>query len=191
MFTKFREPVEPKETEESRDSAIMKNAKVYILVFILAVLLLCLMLPKRCPISIQTTAYEYAMDQKEPIAEHTVIIEGRYTRRLFREDVFQGQLTVSGFSETEGASAYIQFPNDYNFGMISYQQDGIPVWNSELKHIYTNLDFSVFVIQLFEVSQDEDGVSASWNPEDGRVLTTGPDYASMQELCDGFHMSAP
>ena len=170
---------------------MMKYAKLYVLGFILAVLLLCLILPKRCPIDIRTTAYEYAMDQEEPLAKHEVSVNGIYKRRLLREDVFEGTLEVSGFSETEGASAYIQFPNDYSHGIMSFQQDGVPVWDTELKQIYTNLDFSVFVIQLFEISQDGDAIHASWEPENGRVLSTEPDYASMRELCDGFGVSAP
>ena len=141
--------MKPTEAEDKKDAAILKNAKVYILGILLAILLLSLILPKKCPIHIQTTAYEYVLGQAEPVAEYEVSAEGFYMRRLFREDVYQGSLEISGYPETEGASAYIQFFNDYDFGLISYQQDAVPVWDTELKQIYTNLDFSVFIILCF------------------------------------------
>ena len=188
-FMKHMEPME-ETVEQEKPTKLLKHAKLYILGTLLAILLLSLILPKRCPIDIQTTAFVYAMDQQAPIAEHEVSIEGIYLRRLFREDVYQGSLEVSGYPETAGASAYIQFYNDHDFGMISYQQDGIPIWDSELKQIYTNLDFSVFVIQLFEVSKDGDDISASWDGADGRVLSTAPDYESLLEYCEVLKMKS-
>ena len=161
----------------------MKKKTLTILILVLAVLLIFLLLPKSSMINVQTTAYEYAINQEEPIAEHEISIGGRFTKRLFREDVFSGHMLISGYPETNGASVYIQFWDDHDFGVISYQQGGVPVWETELEPIYVNEDFSEFVIQLFEVTKDDDGIHSIWSGDTGRVLTTASDYDAMTALC--------
>ena len=163
----------------------MKRKVILVAAVLLAALLIYALLPKTSMINVQTTAYEYAMDQKEPLAEHEISIGGQFTRRLFREDVFRGPMVVAGYPETDGASIYIQFWKDHSFGVITYQQGGVPVWETELNQMYVNKDFSEFVIQLFEVNQEDgDWVQRSWNAESGRVLTTAPNFASMTILCE-------
>lgn len=164
----------------------MKRRYILIVAIVLAALLFWIMLPKSSMINVQTTVYEYALDQTEPIAEHEISIGGRFTKRLFREDVFRGHMLISGFPETNGASVYIQFWKDRDFGTISYQQDGIPVWETELEHIYANDDFSELVIQLFEIKKDGDKLYSSWSGDTGRILTTASDYDAMTALCTGL-----
>lgn len=166
----------------------MKRKLVVLAAIVLAALLIFLLLPKSSMIHVQTTVYEYALNQEEPIAEHEISIGGRFTKRLFREDVFSGHMLVSGYPETDGASVYIQFWKDHDFGTISYQQGGVPVWDTELEQIYANKDFSKFAIQLFEVAQDEEAIHSAWNSETGRVLCPAPDYATMVELCTELGM---
>ena len=166
----------------------MKRKLILLTAILLAVLLIWVLLPKSSMINVQTTAYEYALDREEPIAAHEISIDGRFTKRLFREDVFQGHMVISGFPETNGASVYIQFWKDQDFGLISYQQDGIPVWDTELEQIYANEDFSEFAIQLFEVAQDEENIQSAWNNETGRILCPAPDYETMAEICTGLGM---
>ena len=161
----------------------MKRKLILIMAVLLIALLVWALLPKTSMINIQTMAYEYALDQKEPLAEHEISIGGRYTKRLFREDVFSGHMLISGFPETNGASVYIQFWNDHDFGVISYQQGGVPVWETELKQIYVNEDFSEFVIQLFEVAKTEEGLQSAWNSETGHILCPAPDYETMTKIC--------
>lgn len=163
----------------------MKRKLVLIAVIVLIVLLCILLFPKTRSINVQTTVYEYAMDQKEPIAEHEISIGGHFTRRLFREDVFRGHMVIPGFQETNGASVYIQFWKNHSFGVISYQQGGVPVWDTMLEQMYVNKDFSEFVIQLFEHRQEEDGwMQSSWSYETGRLLSTAPDYETMIRQCE-------
>ena len=169
----------------------MKKKTLPILILVLAVLLIFLLLPKTSMINVQTTAYEYALDRTEPIAEHEISIGGRFTKRLFREDVFSGHMLISGYPETDGASVYIQFWNDHDFGVISYQQGGVPVWETELEQIYVNEDFSEFVIQLFEVTKDDDRIHSSWSGDTGRVLATASDYEAMTALCTKLGLTAP
>ena len=166
----------------------MKRKLILLTAILLAVLLIWVLLPKSSMINVQTTAYEYALDREEPIAAHEISIDGRFTKRLFREDVFQGHMVISGFPETNGASVYIQFWKDQDFGLISYQQDGIPVWDTELEQIYANEDFSEFAIQLFEVTQAEENIQSAWNNETGRILCPAPDYETMAEICTGLGM---
>ena len=166
----------------------MNKRLLTIVIVVLVILCAIALLPKEHSINIQTTVYEYALDQKEPIAEHEISIGGRYTKRLFREDVFSGHMLISGFPETNGASVYIQFWKDHDFGTISYQQGGIPVWDTELEQMYANSDFSAFAIQLFEVAQDGEGIQSSWNSETGRVLSPAANYESMAEICAGLGM---
>ena len=162
----------------------MKRKLMLIMAVLLIALLVWALLPKTSMINIQTAAYEYALDQKEPLAEHEISIGGQYTRRLFREDVFSGHMLISGFPETNGASVYIQFWNDHDFGVISYQQGGVPVWETELKQIYANDDFSELVIQLFAFKKEGDEIHSSWSADTGRVLTTAQDYDTMTALCN-------
>ena len=169
----------------------MKRKLILITAIVLVVLLAWVLMPKTSTIYVQTTAYEYAMDQKEPLAEHEISISGQYTRRLFRENVFRGQMIISGFPETNGASVYIQFWDDHDFGVISYQQGGVPVWDTELEQIYVNEDFSEFVIQLFEVTKDDDRIHSSWSGDTGRVLATASDYDAMTALCTELGLTAP
>ena len=166
----------------------MKRRYILIVAIVLAALLFWIILPKSSMINVQTTVYEYALDQTEPIAEHEVSIGGRFTKRLFREDVFRGHMLISGFPETNGASVYIQFWDDHDFGVISYQQGGVPVWDTELEQIYANEDFSEFAIQLFEVAQAEENIQSAWNNETGRILCPAPDYETMAEICAGLGM---
>lgn len=166
----------------------MKRKLIPIIVTVLVILILVMLLPKSSMINVQTTAYEYALDQTEPIAEHEISIGGRFTKRLFREDVFRGHMLISGFPETNGASVYIQFWDDHDFGVISYQQGGVPVWDTELEQIYANEDFSEFAIQLFEVAQAEENIQSAWNNETGRILCPAPDYETMVEICAGLGM---
>lgn len=166
----------------------MKRKLILLTAILLAVLLIWVLLPKSSMINVQTTAYEYALDREEPIAAHEISIDGRFTKRLFREDVFQGHMVISGFPETNGASVFIQFWKDQDFGLISYQQDGIPVWDTELEQIYANEDFSEFAIQLFEVAQDEENIQSAWNNETGRILCPAPDYETMAEICTELGM---
>lgn len=161
----------------------MKKKLPIIAIVVLGVLCAAALLPKTRSINVQTTAYEYALNQKEPIAAHEISIGGRYTKRLFREDVFSGHMLISGFPETNGASVYIQFWNDHDFGVISYQQGGIPVWDTELEQMYVNKDFSKFAIQLFEVAQDGENIQSQWNGETGRILCPAPDYETMTKIC--------
>lgn len=168
----------------------MKKRLVIALAVILVVGCLLALMPWSRYISVTTTVYEYALDQTEPLAVHDVTVEGRYFYRLFREDVFDGRLTVSGYPETQDASVYIQFWNDENPGMISYQDpDGIPIWHEPLQFIYCNGDFSRFTIQVYEYT--EDGSQASWDKDTGRVLCAGAaDYKTMVEYTAqaGLHL---
>ena len=166
----------------------MKRKLILITAIVLVVLLAWVLMPKTSTIYVQTTAYEYAMDQKELLAEHEISISGQYTRRLFRENVFRGQMIISGFPETDGASVYVQFWDDHDFGVISYQQGGVPVWETELEQIYANEDFSEFAIQLFEVAQAEESIQSAWNNETGRILCPAPDYETMAKICTGLGM---
>ena len=166
----------------------MKRKLILLTAILLAVLLIWVLLPKSSMINVQTSAYEYALDREEPIAAREISIDGRFTKRLFREDVFQGHMVISGFPETNGASVYIQFWKDQDFGLISYQQDGIPVWDTELEQIYANEDFSEFAIQLFEVAQAEESIQSAWNNETGRILCPAPDYETMAKICTGLGM---
>jgi len=161
----------------------MKRKLLVLAAIVLAALLIWALLPKTSMINVQTTAYEYALNQTEPIAEHEISIGGRYTKRLFREDVFSGHMLISGFQETNGASVYIQFWDEHDYGVISYQQGGVPVWETELKQIYANDDFSELVIQLFAFKKEGDEIHSSWSADTGRVLTTAQDYDTMTALC--------
>ena len=169
----------------------MKRKLIPIIVAVLVIVIIIMLLPKSSMINVQTTVYEYALDQEEPIAEHEISIGGRFTKRLFREDVFSGHMLISGYPETDGASVYIQFWNDHDFGVISYQQGGVPVWETELEQIYVNEDFSEFVIQLFEVTKDDDRIHSSWSGDTGRVLATASDYDAMTALCTELGLTAP
>ena len=169
----------------------MKRKLILITAIVLVVLLAWVLMPKTSTINVQTTAYEYAMDQKEPLAEHEISISGQYTRRLFRENVFRGQMIISGFPETDGVSVYVQFQKPHSFGLISYQQGGVPVWDTELKQMVANKDFSQFIIQIFEIDQEGDEIHAAWSGDTGRVLATASDYDAMTALCTELGLTAP
>ena len=169
----------------------MKRKLILLTAILLAVLLIWVLLPKSSMINVQTTAYEYALDREEPIAAHEISIDGRFTKRLFREDVFRGHMLISGFPETNGASVYIQFWNDHDFGVISYQQGGVPVWDTELKQMVANKDFSQFIIQIFEIDQEGDEIHAAWSGDTGRVLATASDYDAMTALFTELGLTAP
>ena len=161
----------------------MTKRKWIVAVILVLIVLLCVLLfPKTRMINVQTTVYEYALNQKEPIAEHEISIGGRFTKRLFREDVLQGHMVISGYPETDGASVTVQFWGGNDHGIISYMQGGVPVWGTELINMYANDDFSQVIIQLFEVTIEEDGTRSSWSGDTGRVLTTAADYDTLMEL---------
>ena len=56
----------------------MKKKLLITVVCILLVAFLLSLMPWSRAVSVQTTAYEYALNQKEPLRTHQVTIEGRY-----------------------------------------------------------------------------------------------------------------
>ena len=156
--------------------------KIYIAVVIAA---FCIMMflsffPWGRDISIQTVAYEYALDQEEPLAVHEVTIEGRFTCRVMGQDDFDGTVAISGIPDTQEMTAKVQFWSDRPYGMISYLDWAGQAHTKEPGFIYCSGDFEQFTIVLLEFSQNGDTQSASWDVETGRVLcANAPDHETM------------
>lgn len=161
--------------------------KIYVAAVIVA---FCIMMflsffPWGRNITVQTVAYEYALDQEEPLAVHEVTIEGRFTSRLMGQDAFDGTLAISGIPDTQEMTAKVQFWSDRPYGLINYLDWAGQAHTKEPGFLYCSGDFEQFTIVLLEFLQDGDTQSATWDVKTGRVLcANAPDYETMLNCCE-------
>ena len=166
----------------------MKKKLLTVLALVLVVGLVLCLLPWSRTVSVHTTAYEYTVGQKEPLAVRDVVIEGRYTVYVFQENQFDGPLSVSGYDYSQQMPAKVQFWHDRNPGMISYRDEAGQPLGRELANIFCSRDFTRFTIQIFDQERQDDHIISHWN---GRVLCAdAPDYETMAALSAqvGFHV---
>ena len=160
----------------------MKKKLLIALVWVLAVGFLLSLMPWHRNISVQTTAYEYALDQEQPLRTHEVTIEGKFFPCLWRESYFEGSIQVSGYAYSLEEPARVQFWREHDYGLISYRDEAGQPRMRELGHLYCKRDFSAFVIQIFEQETKGSQVHSSWDPESGRILCAdAPDYETLRE----------
>ena len=155
----------------------MKKKLLTALILVLVVGFVLCLIPWSRTVSVHTTAYEYIVGQEEPLAVRDVVIEGRYTVYVFKENQFDGTLSVSGYDYSQQMPAKIQFWHDRNPGMISYRDEAGQPLGRELANIYCSQDFTRFTIQIFDQERQGSQVISHWN---GRVLCAdAPDYETM------------
>lgn len=170
----------------------MKKKFLIALLWVLVIGILLSLMPWHRNISVQTTAYEYALDQKEPLRTHEVTIEGKYYYGIWRESRFDGVFAVSGFPHSMKESVGIQFWKQHEgLGMMYFRDHaGQPNATKELNQIRCSRDFSNFAVLLFETETQDHSSQGSWDPETGHILcTNAPDYAALQTQCKtlGFY----
>jgi len=154
-------------------------------IWVLGIAVCLSLMPWGWNISVQTAAYEYALDQEEPLAVHEVEITGRYTFSLWGQDTFDGTLAISGFPDTQELSAKVQFWPGRDYGMISYLDWAGQAHTKEPGYLYCSWDLQQFSIVLLEIAQDGDQLSAQWDAENGRVLcANASNYEQLKTYCD-------
>lgn len=148
----------------------MKKKLLIAIAWVLGIGLCLSLMPWGWDISVQTAAYEYALDREEPLAVHEVVIEGRYTFNVWGQDVFDGALQISGFPDTQEMPAKVQFWPDREFGIISYLDWAGQAHTKKPMFLYCSWDFEQFSITLAEMTQEDDMMSAHWDSDSGHVL---------------------
>ena len=170
----------------------MKKKLLITVVYILLVAFLLSLMPWSREVSVQTTAYEYALNQKEPLRTHLVTIEGRYYFGIWREARFDGMFSVSGFPFSMEETVGIQFWKDHKgLGLMHFRDDsGQPVSSKELNQIRCSRDFSQFAVLIFEIEEKDGQRTGHWSPETGHILCTdAPDDTALRKQCEtlGFY----
>ena len=170
----------------------MKKKLLITVVCILLVAFLLSLMPWSRAVSVQTTAYEYALNQKEPLRTHQVTIEGRYYFGIWREARFDGVFSVSGFPFSLEETVGIQFWKDHEgVGLMHFRDDaGQPVSSKELSQIRCSRDFSHFAVLIFEIEEKGGQRTGRWSPETGHILCTdASDYTALRKQCEmlGFY----
>ena len=171
----------------------MKKRIPVLLLCVLIVGLLLSVMPWNRNISVQTTAYEYALDQEEPLRTHEVTIEGKYFYGIWRDAYFDGTFAVSGFPFSLEEPARITFGRENGLpGMMIYRDWAGQPRSKELSQIYGESDFSEFVLIVMELEQEGDRIIGKWSPETGHILcTNAPDYSALQEQCRRLGLHIP
>ena len=170
----------------------MKKKILIAVLWVLVIGVLFSLMPWSKNISVQTTAYEYALDQEEALRTHEVTIEGKYFYGIWREPYFDGTFAFSGFPFSQEQSARIHFRREYgNLANLIYRDEAGQPYTSALGQLRCERDFSEFVILVYETERTGDQITSTWNPETGHVLcTNAPDYAALREQCEvlGFNI---
>lgn len=164
----------------------MKRKLILAFVWVLVVGFLLTLMPWSRTISVQTIAYEYALDQKEPLQTHTVTVDGRYYPSLWGIPYFDGTFAVSGFAYSLEEPVRINFNrSNGGVGMLYYRDAAGQPRSTELNQIRMEESFSHFAVMVFEVEEKEDHRTCTWTPETGHILCTdAPDYAALQTQCE-------
>lgn len=136
------------------------------------------LLPFTRKIDTTLTATEYRLDAPDYAVEHTVAIRGYDTRNLLGRGKFEGTFAVSGFETAgDGWTAHVTFPAPDTYWNISFEvPDGFGYMTG--KDIYSLLadrQWSSLVALLPEEWTSDNGAHhASFDPETGRFLVSGP-----------------
>lgn len=167
----------------------MKKKAWIAVAWILVVGFLFSLMPWHRNISVQTTAYEYALDRQEPLRTHDVTIEGKYFLNIWRRaPYFDGTFAVSGFPFSVEEPVRISFNDDFGYhGMLYYRDEAGQPRSREINQYRGEKDFSEFVVMLFEIEETAGKRTASWDPETGHLLcTNAPDYEALQAQCKQY-----
>lgn len=136
------------------------------------------LLPFTRKIDTTLTATEYRLDDPDYAVEHTVTIQGYDTRSLLGRGKFEGTFAVSGF-ETAGdgwvAHVTLPAPDTYwNTSFVVPDSFGY-ITGKDIYSLLPNRQWSSFVALLPEEWTSDNGAHhASFDPETGRFLVSGP-----------------
>lgn len=145
--------------------------KIIIVVFILiAILGAVLTLPFKRNINKKVDGIEWRMADKEYSEKVSIIINGRYSNYLLKEDVFNGSISIDKYDDINELELMEVVFND-GIGDLTYfniQEDGMPTMIS-FGFIICESDFSELIIGIKEPL---DNGSKSWSEENGLVIST-------------------
>lgn len=164
----------------------MKKKLLIALLWVLAIGVLLSLMPWHRNISVQTIAYEYALDRQEPLRTHEVTVEGKYYPNIWRgTPYFDGSFAVSGFPFSLEEPVRISFHREEtDLGMLYYRDEAGQPRSREINQYRGKKDFTEFIVMLFEIEEADGKQTGSWNPETGHILCTdAPDYEAMQAQC--------
>ena len=153
----------------------MKKKCLIVAIWVLGIAICLSLIPWSRTIAVQTTAYEYAMNQTDPLRTHEVIIKGKYYPSLWKNDRFEGTLSFSGLPETVGQTAQVEFYPGSNYVAVLYRNSAGYMTGSP-GYLCTNRDFTKF---CFELIDESDPSPEHWNPETVHVICPAPGFEAM------------
>lgn len=154
----------------------MKKKCLIAAIWVLGIAICLSLMPWSRTISVQTTAYEYAMNQTDPLRTHEVVIKGKYYSSLWKNDRFEGTLSFSGLPETMGQTAQVEFYPTSNYVAVFYRNSAGYTTGAP-GYLCANRDFTKFCFQRMDETDSSPG---HWNPESGHVICPAPNWDAMQ-----------